>query len=85
MDIITIIVTLISLFGTILNSQRNKWSQVLWAFSNLYWVVYDFKIGAYEQGTLFLAYFILAIRGLIVWTKKEKQDKEMINVKIKHL
>lgn len=77
MDIITIIVTLVSLTGTILNSQRNKWSQLLWVFSNLYWVVYDFKVGAYEQGLLFLAYFFLAVRGLIVWNKKEKQERKV--------
>lgn len=84
MNILTIIVTIVSLIGTILNSQRNKYSQFFWIFSNLYWVIYDFKIGAYEQGLLFFVYFILAIRGLIVWSKKEKADDSAINVKIKY-
>ena len=73
-EVVTWIVTIVSLLGTILNSQRNKYSQIFWIFSNLYWVIYDFKIGAYEQGILFFVYFILAIRGFIVWTKKEKSE-----------
>ena len=35
-----------------------------------------FKIGEYAQSVLFLIYFLLAIKGVFVWTKKEKNEAQ---------
>lgn len=74
MDLLTIFVTVVSLTGTILNTYRNKWGQAFWCVSNLYWVVYDFKMGAYAQGFLFFVYFLLSVKGMLVWSKKERNE-----------
>lgn len=71
MEIITWIVSGLALVGTILNAEKLRAGFWLWLFTNLFWTIYDFKIGAYAQGTLFFAYFLLAIRGLIVWKRKK--------------
>lgn len=84
-EVITWIVSALALTGTILNSNRNKWGFVLWFFTNLFWVIVDFKSGLYAQSALFFAYTLLAVKGIITWTKKEKQDETGINVKIKHM
>lgn len=70
MELVTWIVSLLALLGTILNAEKHRAGFYLWLVTNLFWTIYDFKIGAYAQGTLFFAYFLLAIRGLIVWKKK---------------
>lgn len=84
-EVITWIVSALALTGTILNSNRNKSGFYLWLCTNMFWTVVDFRAGLYAQSALFGAYTLLAVKGLITWTKKEKQDKERINVKIKHL
>lgn len=83
-EILSWIMSGIALCGTILNTERSKWGQCFWLVSNLYMCVTDWKAGLYAQSVLFFVYFLLAIRGIYVWTKKEKQDKAGINVKIKH-
>lgn len=74
-EIITWIVSLLALTGTILNSNRNKYGFILWFFTNLFWTVVDFKSGLYAQSALFAAYTVLAVKGMITWTKKEQADK----------
>ena len=84
-EILSWVMSGIALTGTILNTERNKWGQAFWVISNIYMCVADWKAGLYAQSVLFFVYFLLAIRGIYVWHKKEKQDDTKINVKIKHL
>lgn len=64
----------IALCGTLLNAERNKIGFAFWLVSNLYMAVRFFVIGEYAQSILFFVYFILAIRGIFAWTKKESND-----------
>lgn len=72
-QIITWIVSFLALIGTILNANRNKNGFILWFFTNLFWVIVDFKNGLYAQSALFLAYTVLALKGFFTWIKKEKR------------
>ena len=36
-----------------------------------------FKIGEYAQSVLFFIYFLLAIKGAFVWTKKEQNEAHL--------
>lgn len=62
-----IIITLISLVGVILNIYKRREGFYVWAFTNAAWAIYDFKLGAWEQGILFSVYFALAIWGIFKW------------------
>lgn len=74
------LISIVALVGTCLNASRIKYGFVLWFFTNLYWTVVDFKAGLYAQSALFLAYTLLAVKGIVTWTKKEsleiKKDNE---------
>ena len=61
----------IALTGTILNAEMNKWGFIAWLISNAYMCITDWQAGLYAQSVLFFIYFLLAIRGLVVWKKKE--------------
>ena len=76
MEIITWIISILALTGTILNANRNKYGFILWLITNMYWTVIDFKTGLYAQSALFFAYTILAIKGIITWSKKGKEDSK---------
>lgn len=75
-EIITWIISGMALTGTILNSNRNKYGFILWFITNLFWVIVDFRAGLYAQSALFFAYTLLAVSGLVTWTKKEKNEHE---------
>ena len=64
----------IGLAGTLINAERNKWGFPFWLVSNLYMTIRFAVIGEYDQMVLFFIYFLLAIRGIVSWTKKEKRE-----------
>lgn len=66
------IMSAVALAGTLMNAERNKYGFVFWLISNLYMTVRFAVIGEYAQMALFFVYFLLAIRGIVAWTKKEK-------------
>lgn len=66
------IMSAVALAGTLMNAERNKYGFVFWLISNLYMTVRFAVIGEYAQMLLFFVYFLLAIRGIVAWTKKEK-------------
>jgi len=66
------IMSLVALLGTIMNAERNKVGFAFWLVSNLYMAIRFFVIAEYAQSVLFFTYFLLAIRGIFVWTDKEK-------------
>ena len=70
--ILSWIMTAVALCGTVLNAQKNKYGFVFWLVSNLYMTIRFFVIAEYAQMTLFFINFLLAIRGLFVWNKKEE-------------
>lgn len=72
--VFTWIFSIISLLGTILNSNMNKYGNFIWIFTNMFWLIYDFSIGAYAQSLLYFIYFLLAIYGFIKWSMKEKNE-----------
>lgn len=65
----------VALTGTVINAERNKYGFAFWVVSNLYMVIRFAVIGEFAQSTLFFIYFLLAIRGLYSWSKKEKVKK----------
>lgn len=69
------IITALSLLGVVLNIKKHKSCFVVWGFTNAAWCIYDFRIGAIEQATLFFVYFCLAIWGLIEWSMKPKNSE----------
>lgn len=65
------IMSAIALAGTILNAEKNIFGFMFWVVSNLYMVIRFWVIGEYAQMTLFFVYFLLAIRGIYVWSKRK--------------
>ena len=65
----------IALAGTVLNAEMNILGFLFWLVSNLYMTIRFAYIGEYAQATLFLIYFLLAIRGIVVWQKKENNKR----------
>jgi len=69
----TWVITLISIIGVIANIYKKTWCFILWIFSNFTWMVIDYNAGLYAQSFLFLVYFLLAIWGLIQWSREQDE------------
>ncbi len=73
-NILSVVMSGIAFLGTVMNAERNKIGFIFWLISNLYMSIRFYMIGEYAQCVLFFAYFVLAIRGIFAWTKKEKEE-----------
>ena len=80
-NILSWVMSGIALLGTIWNAERNKYGFIFWLVSNLYMTIRFAYIGEYAQMCLFFIYFLLAIRGLISWSKKENGNESEKNEK----
>ncbi|MCB9508501.1 MAG: nicotinamide mononucleotide transporter [Myxococcales bacterium] len=56
-----------SLLATWLNVRKEPLCFALWVFTNMVWMVADFRHGLPAQGTLHAAYLLLAVWGLLRW------------------
>lgn len=74
MELITWLITIIALIGSYLNSNRNKKGFYLWIITNTFWCILDYKTGLKAQSFLYLCYIIIALKGLITWSKKEGEE-----------
>jgi nicotinamide riboside transporter PnuC len=69
------LLTILSITGVILNTYKNKWCFVIWLITNISWSLYNLYHKMYSQSFLFFVYFMLAIYGLIKWSKDGKVEK----------
>lgn len=73
--ILSWVMSIIALAGTVLNAERNIYGFWLWIVSNMYMTIRFAYIGEDAQACLFFIYTLLAIRGLIAWRSKERQAR----------
>lgn len=69
--VITLIVTIITLIGTVANSFQKRWCFYIWICTNLFWIGYNLYIFEYFQTVIYVANLITSIIGLIKWKSSE--------------
>ena len=63
------LLTALSLTGIVLNIYKRPVCFAIWSVTNVGWMWYDWRIGAYEQAALFAVYLVLSLWGLWKWMK----------------
>ena len=76
MQLISYIITLMSIVGTVANAFQKRWCFYVWILTNLFWIIYDVWIGAYGQALLYVANCITCLIGLRKWKKKGDNDNK---------
>lgn len=71
--ILSWIMSAVALAGTVMNAEMSIYGFLFWLVSNLYMTIRFAYIGEHAQATLFFIYFVLAIRGIVVWKRKKKK------------
>lgn len=74
LQVLNWIMSILAFFGTCLNAEKYRAGFYIWAVTNAYMAGLNFYLGIPSIGFLYVAYFIMAIRGLVVWKRKEKKD-----------
>lgn len=69
MEILTGILSILSLAGTVLITKQDRRGFALWIVANTGWVVVDYQAGVYAQSLLFFVYLILAVWGWVRWKR----------------
>ena len=77
MLILSILATILSIVGVILNIKKRKECFSIWVFSNICWIIYAYQLKLYLQILLFFVYLLLAIWGLIEWNKNIETRMEI--------
>lgn len=70
------IVTVASIVGVVANVHKRGWCFAVWMVTNALWFWHDFNKGEMYQAALFAVYFVLAVWGLIKWTRGKRGKKQ---------
>lgn len=70
-QIITAILTILSILGAYLNAKKKIEGFYIWIISNIGWIIIDTIAGLYFQSILFVVYTIICIEGIIQWRKSD--------------
>jgi hypothetical protein len=65
MEAILLITTALALIGAYLNSHGYKLSFLIWMATNTIFALHNWQIGEWQQATLFFAYFMISLNGLM--------------------
>ena len=70
------LVTAASLAGVVMNIYKYPMCFAVWCGTNLAWMVYDIRIGAYPQAAMFFVYLVTSVWGLWKWTREAGAKKK---------
>ena len=68
--VITWSLTLLSIFGAILNIKKRRSGFAVYTLANLGWIIVDIYHGIYAQAALFVVFTGLSIWGWIEWGRR---------------
>ena len=71
LEVISYIVTVLTLVGTVANAFQKSWCFYLWIVTNLFWVVYNFTIQQYQQAIIYIVNTIICVIGIVKWKSKK--------------
>lgn len=71
LEIISYIVTVLTLVGTVANAFQKSWCFYLWIITNLFWIAYNINIKQYQQAIIYIVNTIICIIGIINWHKNK--------------
>ena len=66
------LVTILSLYGNVLNVKKNKFGFIVWIGANLAWLAYDIWSGLYSRAALDIVQTAFCVWGIIEWKDKEE-------------
>ena len=70
--------SLLSILGALLVSFKIKWAFPVFLLSNVFWILFALKIGAY--GLIFsqIAFVAISLNGIRIWFRKNPRPEEIV-------
>lgn len=69
---LTILFSVISIVGAILNARKNKWGFIVWICGNFGWIAADIIYEMYAQIPVWVVFTLTATYGFRRWSREEK-------------
>lgn len=66
------LVTILSLYGNVLNVKKKRSGFVVWVIANVLWLIYDIWTGLYSRAALDTVQTAFCVWGIIEWKDKEE-------------
>lgn len=73
-EIFTWPLAVLTIVGVVFNIRKHRFCFVIWSVTNVFWVIYNYSIGAYAQAAVFGVYFGLAIWGIVRWGRDQGKE-----------
>jgi nicotinamide riboside transporter PnuC len=64
---ITVVLTTLSLLGTVLVTKQDRRGFIVWIIANIGWSIIDYQAAQYAQAVMFAVYLGLAVWGYVRW------------------
>jgi hypothetical protein len=64
------------LTGTIAAIYKRWWCFLIFAATNIFWFVYDLRLGAYAQAAVFAGYMVINLFGACKWLREGTRKRE---------
>lgn len=71
LEVISYIVTVLTLVGTVANAFQKSWCFYLWIVTNLFWIIYNITIQQYQQAIIYIVNTIICVIGIVNWHKNK--------------
>lgn len=75
-DIISWIMTGITVIGTVLNSYQKKSGFIFWLISNIFWIGFNIWSESYAQAAVYVFNSCMCIIGIRQWKKHESEHNK---------
>jgi len=74
-------VSLLTIFGSILNIKKINLCFWIWSFCNVFWLLFDILNGTYSRAVLDVINLATSIWGIVEWHKNssKKSDPDNLN------
>lgn len=67
---------IVTFVGAIFNARKDSFCFILWACTNVFWAVHNFRNKDYAQGFQYVMFFFTCIYGLLNWGAKPGHGKQ---------
>lgn len=81
MTIISYVVSIITIVGTVANAFQKRWCFWIWLITNAFWIGWNIAVGEYAQSIIYIVNLTTCIIGLFKWKRNKNENQGKVPYK----
>lgn len=81
MTIISYVVSIITIVGTVANAFQKRWCFWIWLITNAFWIGWNIAVGEYAQSVIYVVNLTTCIIGLFKWKRNKNGNQRKVPYK----